>query len=63
MACDVMLFFIMYEFFFHLPLGESGVIADLDISDLSSIVAIVNDIIIKPLEFDYSMIRFHSSSI
>ena len=63
-ACDAMLLLIMYEFFFfHLPLGESGVIAGLDISDLSFIVAIVNDIIIKPLEFNYSIIRFYPSSI
>ena len=52
-----MLLLIIYEFFFfHLPSGESDVIAGLDISDLSSIVAIVNNIIIKPLEFDYSVI-------
>ena len=47
----------------HLPSGENDVIAGLDISDLSSIVAIVNNIIIKPLEFDYSVIRFHLLNI
>ena len=49
--------------FFYLPSCEGGTITSLYIGDLSSFVAIVDNIVIESLELDRRTIRFRPTNI